>query len=103
MEHGMETFRTRFGIESLGEFSGESAPEWQALKARFAAALEVRRELGRNGPALPSGSFDAASARFVNAYEQTLSDVNRTALGNGKSGDRISGAFAGEPISGGRG
>ena len=103
MEHGMDFFRARFALESFGESAGESEPEWSALKARFTAALEARRVLGPARQALPSGSFDAASARCVNAYEQGLSDVNRLALGNGKPGDGISGAFAGEPNSGGRG
>ena len=46
-------------------------------------------------PPLRSGSFDAASARHLGAYGHALSDVNRTALVDGKQGRDISRACAG--------
>ncbi len=103
MEYGMETFRSRFGLESLGETAGESAPEWPVLKARFTAALAARRELGAAARVLASGSFDATSAVRLNAYGQALCDVNRTALVDGKSGREISRACVGQSHAGARG
>lgn len=94
MELGMSFFPGRQGLDSTRESDGESAPDWWALKARFSAAFAARRELGV-APPLRSGSFDAASARHLGAYGHALSDVNRTALVDGKQGRDISRACAG--------
>jgi hypothetical protein len=99
MEMGISFFPGRQDLDSLRESDGESVPDWWALKARFSAAMAARRELG---VALPtrSGSFDAVSARRLGAYGHALSDVNRTALVDGKPGRDISRAWAGKSHAG---
>ena len=77
--------------------------DWAGLRARFAAAHAVRRELSReSGLPARSGSFAQRSALPL-AVGNSYPDVNRTGLADGKDQAGMSQAIAGEHHAGGRG
>lgn len=68
--------------------SGERAPDWSELRARFGAACAMRRTLGESrlgaDAVADAASFDVGAARTVAVLQEGLAGVNRTDLGNRK-------------------
>ena len=83
---------------------GDSRPDWHGLRARLEAARAARLALDLAGVRVPvRGSFDAGSARRVEAWDHGLSPVNPSASGNGKTDAFIDVVAVDIPVSGGRG
>lgn len=88
-EENLHTIRL-FGVaesspRQLGDGDGEAlrALSWQELRARFAAAHDLRRIMEGQGRA-HHASFAAGAALHLREYGHGIRDVNPDGLGNSK-------------------
>jgi hypothetical protein len=93
----MTSLRSR--VTPPGPAGTAGAPAWSELHARFSAAHAAAGELARNLTGVPVGGFGLWQSGESNSSRP----VNPTDLADGKSGQCIEGAIAGNSMIGGRG
>jgi len=101
MEFGFDQHGLLAPLALLEEQEGAIAtPDWLSLKARFAALHALFQELlepfhaGAQG-----GAFMASGSAVLARQREGSSDVNRDALGNGKTRAAKAGGIASHPDS----